>query len=138
MTIRSIALAGVAALALATPAVASEATGWYLGLGAGWDTMELAHYNNSTIAPPLEVKVPYHDDVLGTAALGYKWGDSGFRTELEIGYEQRGLNSKSLFGPTAKGGMQLGSAMFNAVYDVPLGWWGLTASIGGGVGMGNL
>src|SRR5690348_1826079 len=35
MKIRLIALAGVAALALSTPAMAAQ--GWYLGLGAGWD-----------------------------------------------------------------------------------------------------
>ncbi len=35
MKIRMIALAGVAALALSTPAMAAD--GWYLGLGAGWD-----------------------------------------------------------------------------------------------------
>src|SRR4051812_48160102 len=35
MRIRLIALAGVAALALSTPAMAAQ--GWYLGLGAGWD-----------------------------------------------------------------------------------------------------
>ena len=39
MKIRTIALAGVAVLALSGPAAASDATGWYLGLGAGWDHM---------------------------------------------------------------------------------------------------
>ena len=39
MKIRSIALAGVAVLALSVPAAASDATGWYIGLGVGWDTM---------------------------------------------------------------------------------------------------
>ena len=39
MKLRMIALAGVAALALSGPAAASNATGWYLGLGAGWDHM---------------------------------------------------------------------------------------------------
>src|SRR5690348_7403661 len=37
MKFRTIALAGVTALALCGPAAASDATGWYLGLGAGWD-----------------------------------------------------------------------------------------------------
>ncbi|HVU21260.1 MAG TPA: OmpA family protein, partial [Rhizomicrobium sp.] len=100
-------------------------------------TMLLAHYNNLSTASPA-IKLPYHDDVLGIGALGYKWGDSGFRTELELGYEQRGLVHQQIFGAGDAGGMQLGSAMFNAVYDIPLGWSGLTASIGGGVGVGNL
>jgi len=137
MKIRSILLAGATVLAVTTPALASDAVGWYLGLGAGWDTMELAHYNNPNSTPPVAIKLPYHDDVLGIGALGYKWGDSGFRTELELGYEQRGVVHQEAFGVGDKGGMQLGSAMFNAIYDVPL-MWGITGSIGGGVGVGSL
>ncbi|HVU20625.1 MAG TPA: hypothetical protein VHE09_07820, partial [Rhizomicrobium sp.] len=84
MRMRSLILASAAAMALTSPSFASEAAGWYLGLGAGWDTMLLAHYNNLSTASPA-IKLPYHDDVLGIGALGYKWGDSGFRTELELG-----------------------------------------------------
>src|ERR1700734_2260829 len=39
MTIRTIALAAVAALALTGPAIASDATGWYIGVAAGYDHM---------------------------------------------------------------------------------------------------
>ena len=39
MKIRMIALAGVAALALSGPALAGEATGWYVDLSGGYDHM---------------------------------------------------------------------------------------------------
>ncbi len=137
MRMRSLILASTALIALTSAAFASEATGWYLGLGAGWDTMELVHYNTALGTAAGPIKLPYHDDVLGIAAAGYKWGNSGLRTEIELGYDQRGVVHQSLFGVNDAGGMQLGSAMFNAVYDVPL-WWGITGSIGGGAGVGNL
>ena len=138
MKLRSIALAGVAALALTAPAMASDATGWYLGLGAGWDTMMVTHTDWSGPALPGHKTFPYHDDVLGTAAIGYKFDDIGLRTELELGYEQRALIRGPVFGFGDAGGMQIGSAMADFIYDVPIGWWGLTWSIGGGIGVGNL
>ena len=51
MKIRLAALAGVAALALSTPAMAAE--GWYLGLGAGWDNQDNinAHATSGTTIP---------------------------------------------------------------------------------------
>ena len=50
MKIRLLAMAGVAAMALSTPAMAAE--GWYLGLGAGWD-----HENGLAFSSPTSSKI---------------------------------------------------------------------------------
>ncbi len=54
MKIRMIALAGVAALALSTPAMANE--GWYLGLGAGWDLQVNGAKATSVTVPTFTTK----------------------------------------------------------------------------------
>jgi outer membrane protein OmpA-like peptidoglycan-associated protein/opacity protein-like surface antigen len=128
MKLRSIALAGVATLALSAPASASTYQGWYLGLGAGWDWAD----NVKIESGGSFVKARFHDDVLGVASVGYKWGD--FRFEIEGGYDQRGVR-KDL--PGIDGGMSITSGMFNALYDIPLGDR-FAISLGGGVGFGNV
>src|SRR6185312_11039344 len=127
MKLRSIILAGTALLAV-TASARADNNGWYLGLGIGWDTSELVHMTPAT-GPTF--KVPFHDDVLGTAALGYKFGD--FRAEFEGGYDERAMFKT----PTIAGGMSVTSGLFNLVYDLPL-WDRLGVSLGGGVGFGSV
>src|SRR5690348_1463004 len=108
MKFRSMILAGTALLAL-TASARADNQGWYLGLGIGWDTSELVHM---TPATGTTYKVPFNDDVLGTATLGYKWDN--FRAEIEGGYDERAFSKHSLGpNPTIAGGMAVTSGLFN-------------------------
>jgi hypothetical protein len=137
MKIRMIALAGVAALALSTPAMAAE--GWYLGLGGGWD-------GQSSIKATSQVNTNFFgSSKSGGAAIvagtvGYAW-DNGLRLEDEIAWTGHDLTG--LTGPlvtaagsaTARGYSSVSTDMANLVYDIPLDEnWKL--SLGGGVGYG--
>ena len=93
MKLRSIALDGVALAALSVPAAASDYMGWYLGLGAGYDSPNVVH--GST--PSGDVNLPYHDNALAVVSAGYKW-DMNIRTELELGYTYHSA------GSTGRGG----------------------------------
>ena len=128
MKFRSIALAGVALAALSVPAAASDYTGWYLGLGAGYSRPLLVQVSTPSGASGVGT-IPYHDGALATVSAGYKW-DMNIRTELELGYTYHSAAS-GLGG----GGVTTKSALFNVVYDLPI-WEGLTWSIGGGIGAG--
>src|SRR5580698_8111088 len=142
MKIRMIALAGVAALALAGPASASDATGWYLGLGAGWDNMGNygVHYNMG--GPINNDKYSTSDTALFVGSVGYKFNNH-IRLEGEIGYDSRTVGREAVDGDPvgaeeaagSGGHMSITSAMLNAAYDIPLSErWDF--SIGGGLGVG--
>ena len=93
MKIRMIALAGVAAMALSAPAVASDATGWYLGLGVGWDRMGSFE---QTFSGPTNVRIKTDTDATALVAgtFGYRFGNS-IRIEDEIRYDRH--DSKNPF-----------------------------------------
>ncbi|HYS45503.1 MAG TPA: outer membrane beta-barrel protein, partial [Rhizomicrobium sp.] len=135
MKLRLLAMATVAAAAFSTPALAGE--GWYLGLGGGWDGQ--TGYNIKSVASPTVLpgnKVSTKDSAIGAIAIGYAWGDSGFRLENEFAFTQHDtrLNGTGVFN--ASGGNQITSDMVNLVYDIPLGdaW---KVSVGGGLGIGG-
>src|ERR1700709_1787374 len=137
MKLRSIALAGVALAALsASPALANDTQGWYLGLGVGY-------YHMTSIplvtAPPPSVHVDLHqqDGVMVAGSFGYKWA-SNLRMEFEAGYsshDQTGHNPP--FAGTLSGSNELKSALVNAISDWNLGS-NLSVSLGGGLGAGAL
>src|SRR5206468_4149552 len=87
MKIRTIALAGVAALALCGPAAAGDAIGWYAGLGAGWD-----HLGN--IEVDFRPAPPGVQETLSSSNSGLFIGNIGFRLpsrvrfEAEIGWDR--------------------------------------------------
>ena len=127
MKIRLIALAGVAALALSTPAMAAQ--GWYLGLGAGWDQQNALKFRS--VPTPTNIQTAKSKDgALIVGSVGYGW-DSGLRMEFEDSYTSHDFSAP--FG----GSDSVTSVMVNAIYDMPLGSnWKL--SLGGGVGMGTV
>src|SRR6195952_5645016 len=137
MKLRSIALAGVALAALsASPALANDTQGWYLGLGVGYDHMDAIH---TVTAPPLSVtaNLRQQDGAFVAGSFGYKWS-SNLRLEFEAGYsshDQRTPNAP--FAGTLDGSTQLKSALVNVIYDWNLGsrW---SVSLGGGIGAGSL
>ncbi|MGA7714099.1 MAG: OmpA family protein [Rhizomicrobium sp.] len=157
MKIRSIALAGAAVLALSVPAAASDATGWYVGLGIGWDTM--SKYSevftpNTGPAPVVTFKVKPDGTALFIGSFGYRF-DSHFRIEDEIGYDSHTTSGGTLIsgGPAQlvvgggtyangaavpfKGHSTVESDFVNLVYDIPVSHkWDV--SIGAGVGMASV
>jgi OOP family OmpA-OmpF porin len=130
MTFRSMALVGAATMALISPALADE-PGWYLGLGAGYDHLNQIHIrNNSTLGNSF---VKQNDGALIIANVGYKF-DWGLRSEVELGYDWHDTSHPA---PVISGGESVSTALFNLVYDVPLGdYWSL--SLGGGAGVADV
>jgi opacity protein-like surface antigen len=130
MRMRSIALAGVGALCLMTPAAASDAHGWYLGLGAGWD-----HLGNIDLryAPNANDLLHSGNAALFTGSLGYRL-PSGIRIELELGWDRHDLHSTGIGSTNDNGRISNLTGALNALYD-----WRITNrwafSFGGGVGM---
>ncbi|HEY5336727.1 MAG TPA: outer membrane beta-barrel protein, partial [Rhizomicrobium sp.] len=128
MKIRMIALAGVAALALSGPAVASDATGWYLGLGAGWDHM--GQFTQGFNPGHINIKTGTQDSALIAGTFGYKFTNN-LRLEDEIGYDRHAVDQTGFGGRNT-----ILSDMLNVMWDVPLSsrW---TFTLGGGVGVGR-
>ena len=89
MKIRMIALAGVAALALSTPAMAAE--GWYLGLGGGWDSQSSTKITSSNTAVAGTASSKAGSAAIIAGSIGYKW-DNGLRLEDEIAWDGHDLS----------------------------------------------
>src|SRR3982750_4398049 len=116
MKIRTIVLAGIAALAVSGPAVASDATGWYLGLGAGWDRLGNLSLHFLPAGPG--EKANTDDAALFLGTFGYRL-PSGIRFEAEIGYDHHSVNGADvLFGAgSLSGHINNLTGMLNAAYD---------------------
>jgi opacity protein-like surface antigen len=122
MKIRMIALAGVAAVALAGPASASDATGWYLGLGAGWD--HLGQVKELYTPGAHVIKQDTDDSALVVGSVGYRFADR-VRLEAEIGWDRHDATGDAMgsgvpAGTSNGGRATITSALFNAAYDIPL------------------
>jgi opacity protein-like surface antigen len=129
MKIRMIALAGVAALALSTPAVAAE--GWYLGLGAGWDMQNGVQVTSVTHVPTFSTKDKSSNGAIIAGSVGYVW-DNGIRLEDEVGWTGHDLKNSA---GARNGYSAITTDMVNLVWDIPLDEnWKL--SLGGGIGAG--
>jgi OmpA-OmpF porin, OOP family len=131
MNIKSIYLAGAAALALISPAHAGE--GWYLGLGAGWDSA----YNTHITGAGLDGKLHTQDTAIVEASGGYKFGD--FRLEAETAWDRHKLDdftSGGIVDPLDHGHLEMRSAMLNGIYDIPVAPR-FKISIGAGAGVGT-
>src|SRR5580658_8956048 len=92
MKSRMIALAGVALIALAGPAAASDAQGWYLDIGAGWDHMGQIEVPQSPLVYPSGPNAGTRIDKIDTTTAALVTGSIGFRfparirTEAEFGW----------------------------------------------------
>jgi OOP family OmpA-OmpF porin len=146
MKIYAIALAGVAALALATPASAGE--GWYVGFGVGQSWGDLTLHGNFANNPSLKGDLEMSRAVDVELSTGYKWNDSGwwnggFRLETEVGYRSFATRAWQVgAGPwgnyiKTNGHVEVVSAFVNALWDWPIGGgWDIT--FGGGIGIANV
>src|ERR1700677_4061426 len=97
MKLRMIALAGVTAAALSSPAFA-EGEGWYLGLGGGYaaETTVNLRTIHGPIPPvnlPVAANYPMSLDNGGiiVPSVGYKWDN--FRVEIESAYSSHSVSS---------------------------------------------
>jgi len=139
MKLRAIALAGAVTLALSTPALAVH-TGWYLGLGAGYDDLSNVRVTPSISAPFV---IQYSGNAIYIANVGYKF-EGGWRSELEFGFDAHTARRMGPFGgfatlvpPALSGGTSTATLMLNIARDFKLGdGWGLT--LGGGLGVGDV
>src|SRR5215831_1052462 len=82
MNLRTFALAGAAALAFSSPALA-DPTGWYLGLGAGYDHLDNQWFHNIGFGSR------FNGGPVGAVSGGYKF-DIGLRLEGEFSYSSHG------------------------------------------------
>jgi outer membrane protein OmpA-like peptidoglycan-associated protein len=107
--------------------------GPYLGLGAGVNIME----DNDTRFGTVDSKTKYDVGPAGLVSLGYGF-PFGLRLELEGGYRSNGVSDVD--GASGDGRMEIGSAMLNAIYDVPLPTFGIPVipHVGAGVGWAHL
>jgi opacity protein-like surface antigen len=144
MKIYAMALAGVAALALATPASAGE--GWYVGFGVGqsWADATLSGSFSQRFNLSGDLDMSRAADV--ELMTGYKWNDSGwwnggFRLETEVGYRSFATRTwhsgpGSSFIRTS-GQIEVVSAFVNALWDWPISKdWAIT--FGGGIGIASV
>src|SRR5689334_15679757 len=117
MKLAKIALAGVSLVALATPAAAAD--GWYLGLGAGWSSMQDLNYKVTTPGG----HITFEDSARIIGSAGYKW-PSGFRLEIESGWANYSVKGATVPSgakiATADGHVSVGTFMGNIAYDLPL------------------
>src|SRR5258708_5927219 len=106
MNITKLLLAGAAALAMTAPAHAGE--GWYLGLGAGWDTVNSTHITGAG----LDGKLHSRDTALVEASAGYKFRD--FRVEVETAWDRHHIDNFTSGGvttPLDNGHLEMRSVM---------------------------
>src|SRR5690349_21724017 len=108
MKIRTVALAGVAAVALSAPALADD-PGWYIGLGAGYAHPEpvLMKFADNATSPTF-FHADYKGNWLALGSVGYKFEDH-LRIEVEFSYTEHDLKQFVTTGgallETAQGGM---------------------------------
>src|SRR5579862_2466852 len=114
------------------------ASGFYVGLGAGW-----AGQNDVTVdqllPPPASGTLTMDDGVIIAGTLGYKLPMIPIRLEFESGYDWHKISTFNTGGGSfaAGGHSNIASELFNATYDFPIGpGWNLYG--GGGLGMGHV
>ena len=111
---------------------------WYFSLAGGWDGQNSIAVDNSAIGSG-RLKTDNGPIVLG--AIGYKFPTFPVRLELEAGYDWHSMSNLEFNGVTrgsVSGHVHLGSALVNAIYDIPLGSnWAVSLGAGAGAGFSN-
>src|SRR5215469_15855340 len=110
MNIRKLIVTGAACALFSVPAIASDITGWYFDLGAGWDRMNNLE-GSGTGSPP--ATVGDNDSALIIGGVGYKFANR-LRVEFEAGWDDHNVSQ-----PGFGGDVQIRSALFNVAYDFP-------------------
>jgi len=131
-----------AAFLFSSAAVAQQSFQWqdsgmprgpYIGLQGGANFLE----DNDFRGGGADSKAKYNAGPVGTLTLGYGF-NFGLRLELEGGYRRN--NVDEINGASGDGRLETGSAMLNAIYDVPLPTFGipLLPHVGAGVGWNHV
>jgi opacity protein-like surface antigen len=127
-----------ASLLLASAPPAFSGDGYYVGLGAGWDSQ-----NSLTIdqlRPPFaSAQLDTNDGLIVAGTVGYKLPVIPIRLEFESGYDWHTASLFHIGGATfrASGRTNIASELFNALYDLPVApGWNLYA--GAGIGPGHV
>jgi opacity protein-like surface antigen len=108
--------------------------GWYLGLGGGWDGQNNINWQD-TLGYSGSFKT--NSNAIAIGSIGYRLPQLPLRFEFEGGYAWHSLSSVSENGATApaSGHSNLGSALFNAIYDIPVApRWAISLGAGAGAG----
>jgi outer membrane protein OmpA-like peptidoglycan-associated protein len=130
MKIRTLALATVALVTVAGTASASDATGWYAGIAAGYDFMPTLDWKQGSVPHKQELV----DSALVTGSLGYKF-DQNWRLEGEVGYVNAPLGKSA----NLDGHERISSMLLNLNYDMPIDdKLAVTVGLGAGWGWGAL
>jgi OmpA-OmpF porin, OOP family len=129
----SILLAGILSVACAGTA-AAQGSGWYLGLGAGWTTLDPVKFNIAPPLGPLGGDTTFEDGAAVYLAGGYRF-DMPFRVEGEIHYADFSSSRLRIGSASAvsSGDVGMTSFLINGLYDFPLSRH-FSLSLGAGVG----
>jgi OmpA-OmpF porin, OOP family len=129
MKLRSMVMACAATVALCGVALASDATGWYVGFGGGYDILQkqsVGLFGTKTA----DIKVKFDGAAAIVGSAGYRFTDH-IRLEGELGYTIHHADygySKTL---AVRGHEVFSSLIVNALYDYALTpKWGLTFGAG--------
>lgn len=136
MRLRVLAFGSLAALLSMPQFAIAQPQDWYVGLGAGWTTMDSAKYGLAPPAGPDVGKVGFGSAASVDATIGYKFAFP-IRIETEIRYadfDADELKSATLPPLNLRGDASAISALANAVYDIPLSRH-FAFSLGGGLGV---
>src|SRR5438477_1661174 len=134
MKARMLALAGVALFALAGPAAASDAQGWYLDIGAGWDHLGRIEVPQDPLLDSTGHKIDKintGNSALIEGSVGYRFPDR-IRAEFEFGYTHHDVDSTDA---TSGGKAEILSFLYNLGYDLPItDRWDFSFGAGAGIG----
>lgn len=131
MKLRVALLTGAALLGLASAPAFAQASGPYIGIGAGASWLEDADVNGAAPVTTLEFDTGW----AGVLKGGYAFGN-GWRPELELGYNNWDVDGAN-GGATSSGDAKMYSAFANVLYDfMPASNW--SPYLGLGLGYARL
>jgi opacity protein-like surface antigen len=120
------------------PAPPAWASGFYVGLGVGWDGQNNVDVDQLS-PPPGTGQLTTNDGVIIAGSLGYKLPEIPIRLEFESGYDWHKIShfETGTASVDTGGHANVASELFNATYDFPVGpGWNIYG--GGGVGFGHV
>ena len=122
-------------MALAGPAAASDAQGWYLNLAAGFDHMGEVEVPQSPLlnsAGGKIDKINTGDSALIDGAIGFRFPDR-IRAEMQVGYTDHNVDATNA---TSGGSLRITSILYDVGYDLPItDRWDFTLGAGAGIGV---
>jgi outer membrane protein OmpA-like peptidoglycan-associated protein len=135
MGMKKILLASAAIAVLASPALAADRNGWYMGLGGGYSFVE-ADLRAAGATRPIDF-----DGGWGVHGAVGKAFANHWRIEAEVGYRENDASftrlAPALVSNTANVSQLTG--MINVAYDLPLApKWALTLGAGAGIDRASL